>query len=910
MSLPRVVWMLVLLAGCSRMHSNEELIAEAGKYEAKGETKAAIIQLKNALQQTPSDGKARLTLGRLYLDSGDVLSAEKELRRALELGVKADDVMPLLGKSMLLQGQYKKLLDEVAETEQAPQLLALRGHAMLGLNRLAEGRKTFEQILSRDANSPPALLGMARIVLLDNKVDQAYTLVGQALAKYPNDIDSLRLKGDLLRMQNKNSDALLAYQKVLQLHPAQVQAHVDIASLHIQSGKLDDAKKELNIARKVSPNNLLLIYTQALLDFREGKMTAAQDHLLLVLRAAPDHPPSNLLMGAVLRSKGLYTQAEQHLRKFLEGDPGHPYASKLLASVLVNTGSPDQALAIVEPMFDSHRDDLEMMSLAGEIYFRLRQYPKAAAYFERAGQLAPQAHMLKAALAMSHLGMGDNARAIGELEQATKMDSKSLRAGVLLVMSHLRAKQYDKALEAVKRMEAEQVDNPMVQNLKGGVLLMKRDTVAARASFERALVLDPQFLPALDNLTTMDLNEKKPDRARLRLEAALSKDKKNIDLMTALASLAMNQNQPAVARTWLERAVQEQPDALEPSMRLANFYGTTNELPKALVLAEKLLATNPARPEVVALTAELQNRSKNTDAALENWTKLAALQPNSAEVQLRIAQARSNAKDGEGALQAINKALALQANFPQAQVALVRLLLDQQAYPKALQAVRGFQKADSDNALGYKLEGDVFMAQKQTQPALAMYQKAFDLQPSSATLVPLHAALLQAGKSREARARMQKWLASHADDAVTHLYFANSLMAEKDFDAATMEFEQVLRLAPNQLASLNNLAWLYQQQKDPRALAFAEQAYKLAPGSAPIIDTLAWVLVEQGKLDRALPLLKQASALAPANADIRYHFGVALGKSGDKRGAREQLEPLLAAKNFDQRDAVKALLAQ
>jgi Flp pilus assembly protein TadD len=77
-----------------------------------------------------------------------------------------------------------------------------------------------------------------------------------------------------------------------------------------------------------------------------------------------------------------------------------------------------------------------------------------------------------------------------------------------------------------------------------------------------------------------------------------------------------------------------------------------------------------------------------------------------------------------------------------------------------------------------------------------------------------------------------------------------------------------------------------------------------------VIDTLGWLLVEQGKLERALPLLKQAAALAPANREIHYHYGVALAKSGDKRSARRQLEPLLAAKDFDRHDAVKALLAQ
>lgn len=877
---------LSLAAGCGRNQSDDQLMAAARQHLAKGETKSAVIQLKNLLQQTPANAHARLMLGQLYLDTGDTLSAEKELRRALELGANPGDVMPLLGRTLLLQGLYDKILDEIKADEQQPKLMALRGHALVGLDRVDEATQLFEQTLVRHPDNPAALLGLVRLALREDKPDAAMALVDRALAHTPNDVDAWRQKGDILRLLGKNPEALLAYQKVLTLHPVQVQAHVDIASLHIQAGKLQQARAELAIARRVSANNLMLIYTQALLDFREGKLPAAQENLQRVLRAAPEHLPSNLLMGAVLRGLGLFSQAEQYLRKFLDAHPGHPYASKLLATVLMNIGTPDTALALIEPLLPAHQQDLELLSLAGELHMRLRQFSKAAGYLERAARLAPQETMLHAALAMSHMGMGDNSRAIAELERATRMDAKSSRAGVLLVLSQLRNKEYRKALESVKRLEAQQQGNPMVQNLKGGVLLMNRDTAGARASFEMALKFEPLYMPALNNLTQMDLKEKKPEQARLRLQAALGNDKKNADVMTALADLALTQSKAQEARTWLEQIVRDHPDNVEASLRLVTFYARTNELSKALVLAQKLQATNPSNSNVLAMLAELQTRGGDKDGSLENWTKLAVLQPTSAELQLRIADACTAVKDHDGAAKALNKALALRPDYPQAQVALTRLLISQQNWALALQTVRGFQKARGDGALGYKLEGDLLMAQKQMQPALALYQKAYDLQPSAPTLIPLYSALVQNGKTPEARARMRQWLDKHADDRTTRLYFANSLLAEKDFPASVAQFEQLLKLAPDHAVVMNNLAWLYQQQKDPRALGMAEQAHKAAPADPIILDTLGWILVGQGQLDRALPLLKQAAALAPANTDIRHHLGIAMGKSGARQAAR------------------------
>jgi putative PEP-CTERM system TPR-repeat lipoprotein len=868
----------LLLAACGSGPSNDSLLATARQLEARGETKSAIIELKNLIQRAPRDAAARLALGRLYLDTGDVLSAEKEMRRAMALGKPGAEVMPWLGKALLLQGQFGKMLDEIVAGAQQPKLMALRGHALLGLHRNTEAAAVFEQILVRHPDHPAALIGQARIALQAADRPRALALTNRALQHFPDDVDAWRLKGDLLRLQDDNPGALAAYRRALALHPALVQAHVDIASLHIQAGQFDQARAELAIARRVSPNSLMLIYTQALLDFRQGKLQAAREQLQLVLRAAPEHLPSHLLMGVVMRGVGSYPQAEQHLRKFLEANPGQAYASKLLASVLMHGGDPAGALAVIEPLLPHSQQDVEMLALAGELYLRLRRYQPAAAHFERASALAPQTTMLRTALAMSHLGLGDTGRAIAQLEEAASADEKSPRTGVLLVLTQLRSKDYAGALESVRRLEAHQQNNPMVYNLKGGVLLLQRDNPGARASFERALKADPLFLPALDNLTQLDLNEKQPDQARQRLEAALKRDPGNLDLMVALANVAITSGQTTVAQAWLERAVQRHPDDVDASLRLARFYARTS-VPKALQLLEKLAASHPDHAPVLTQLAQLQERGGKPDDALANWIRLAALQPTDIDVQLRIADLRTAAGDYDGAYKALSKVLALAPAHGSAQVAQVRLLIRQQAWLQATQVVRGYQKARPADALPYKLEADILLARKQLLPAVGLYQKAYQMQPSAPMLIPLYSALVQAGRPDQARQRMQQWLTAHDDDRTTRLYYANSLLAERDFAASTAQFEQLQRLAPRNIVVLNNLAWLYQQQKDSRALATAEQAYGIAPNNPVVLDTLGWILAEHGQRKRAEGLLKRAVHLAPDNDDIRRHLEAVLARA-------------------------------
>jgi Tfp pilus assembly protein PilF len=121
----------------------------------------------------------------------------------------------------------------------------------------------------------------------------------------------------------------------------------------------------------------------------------------------------------------------------------------------------------------------------------------------------------------------------------------------------------------------------------------------------------------------------------------------------------------------------------------------------------------------------------------------------------------------------------------------------------------------------------------------------------------------------------------------------------------------VLKQNPQYVPALNNLATAYQQEKDPQALEYAEKAYQLAPDSPMIADTLGWILVEQGNLSRGLPLLAAAVSMAPAAAQIRYHFILGLVKAGDKEKARKELEQLLATnKQFSSLNEAKILLKQ
>jgi Flp pilus assembly protein TadD len=110
-----------------------------------------------------------------------------------------------------------------------------------------------------------------------------------------------------------------------------------------------------------------------------------------------------------------------------------------------------------------------------------------------------------------------------------------------------------------------------------------------------------------------------------------------------------------------------------------------------------------------------------------------------------------------------------------------------------------------------------------------------------------------------------------------------------DWAAAKPVYEKLAQLQPRDAEVLNNLANVLVNAKDPRALAVAEQAMALKPGTPHIIGTTGWAAFQAGQQQKALQLLRDARLRDPANASTRYFLAAALAKQGLQGEARQEL---------------------
>jgi predicted Zn-dependent protease len=116
-----------------------------------------------------------------------------------------------------------------------------------------------------------------------------------------------------------------------------------------------------------------------------------------------------------------------------------------------------------------------------------------------------------------------------------------------------------------------------------------------------------------------------------------------------------------------------------------------------------------------------------------------------------------------------------------------------------------------------------------------------------------------------------------------------------------------LKIRPDFVLALNNLAWVLVQQGKPGAAGWAQRAVNLSPDQPALLDTLAQSLAAEGKVPQALEAQKQAAQLTPGDPGMRFRLAQLAIKAGDKALARSELEQVLAinARNPFREEAAK-----
>lgn len=921
----RWVWMVlaivVLVVGAGvaavvlRGPSADRYLTDGKRQLETGDLRAAIISLKNAVKAAPDNASARALLAEASLAAGDAASAEKEARQARVLGLDDARTIDLLGQSLLLLNKTDAILQEIAPGNRGPSTEAAvhiwRGYALLAKRDRDQARAAFARALELEPKNPRGFIGQARLAIEQRRADEAEAAVDKALEVAPRNGEALALKGELQRQSGRREEAARSFSAALESEPRNAVALLGRAVLNIDQNKLDDADKDIQILLRNYPSNPVGSYLFALASVRRGNLRPAVEQLERLGGGISAYPPALYLLGALQHRLGQSAQAEANLEKYLAIAPADVRGRQLMADLLIRRNANQKAIDLLRPLADQGLEDAPTFSLLAAANLRERNFTEADKWLDRAAKVPNQPSERHLQLAYGRLQLGQSDEALREIESAIEQDPNSVQARVALALAQLRGGEIDKAIATAKDLLVRFPDNPIPNNVLGAIYLAANNLKEARSAFEAALKVNAGFVPAALNLARLDQREGNAAGAERRYKEVIAKDANAIEAYMGLAQLTSQRGATAEAIDWLEKARGVDPRALRPATGLVDLYLRDGKADRALQVARDLQGRMPGNAQALDLLARTQLNAGEGVSAVQTFRQVVALTPRDPNAHYRLGKALQAQRDQPNALAAFRQALAVDAGHLASMIELVQAEIAAGRRDAGVRMALDWSAARPTNPGGKALVGDAYLQAGQPREALKAYEEAQKLTATPGVQLAISNAHLALGDRKAATDSLDAWLKTRPDDTAVRLGLADLYLRTQQYDPAIQQYETLAKSDQRNVVVLNNLAWLYGEKGDKRAIATAEQAVKLAPQAATVIDTLGYLHVRLGDAKRGVELLRDARAKSPQSPDIGYHLAAGLAKTGDREQARAILkEVLAAAPNFGERAEAEKLLKE
>jgi len=883
---------LLLVASCGLWMDSEDMLKRARQEQEKGDLRAALVDLRTLLRKDPQMLEARVALGEVSLQMGDVASAIRELELARNSSLPLERVVAPLARAYLA-GQRPAdalaLLDSAPTVNSDASLSALRGTALLALNRGAEAKQAFETAVRIDPKSVDALLGLASALAIDD-LAAGLAMTDRALALAP-DTPRVHLARGALQMQgNRFTDAEKEFRTAAELAKKQSSSTYLLAALAGVTEALlarDDAAGALEVTaqlQKLAPNSPVIRYLRARALFQAGKPAEARPLLEENLSGNAQVINSKLLLGAVKLALGDLGQAEMYLASVVAADPDNSAARRLLAEARLRQSKPKDALDAIAPMLDKPDASKELLALAGRASLAAGATASGLEYLQRGAKIQPADVGAQLDLVAGYVAAGkfDEARTV--LESLPGDNELSARRTFLQVLTQLGARNPQAALETARSAAAAAPKDANTQALAGAVFAQAGQFAAAKQYLQRVAVLTQDGAQSQVSLGRVELLEGNVASAQQRFERALQKEPGHIGASIALAQVLAATNEPARAIEVLAAARKAHPNSIEAGLFETELLIATGDAKGATALASELVGKAPDNAAVYAAQGRALAAEGKQDEGIRVLSAATRRLPRSAAIRYELARTLAANGKNQAAADAARTVLDIEPGHLAAIELLGRLAIQRSDWSEAQQRSEQLLQKAPGLAQAQIFAGDVLLARQDYAGAAAAYRKAGTSSADPTAALREFEALRQ-GRLPQPLRPLESLVAKNPRDLRSRIMLADAQQKLGLLDAAAASYEQVLKQQPDNVVALNNLAWIRHGRGDASALDLARRAHERAPKSLEITDTYAWILVQRGQTGEGLKLL--ASIDGPATPpEVRLHYAVALARSGKRNEAQ------------------------
>ncbi|HFE37514.1 MAG TPA: PEP-CTERM system TPR-repeat protein PrsT, partial [Gammaproteobacteria bacterium] len=742
-------WKIVLLifilwgvTGCSEKPITEQAYVEKAKVALdQGDYRASIIHLKNALGNYPDSAEARFLLGDIYVRAGEGGGAEKELNRALALGVSAEAVLGKLADALLIQGKADAVIKRFALKDSDPlvvkglKLVAL-GDAYFQKRDIEKAQDYYNEALPLATAEKRAQLGLARVNILKRKLDRARELVLQAQKGDEGNVLAWLTRADVYKALGDAGETLASFEKAA----LNANSHQDYYYFVAMKGQIKEYLQQ-NLPDKAGlvmsqlaksfyksklPDIPEMNQLQAVLAFQKKQYDKSMASAEKVLKKVPNHYGAILILGAINTVKGNYEQADDYLRRFLLAVPRNVEARKMLAYVQLNRNEAKSAVETLKPFENVKKLDVATLALVASASLRAGDADKGAKYYEQALAEEPDSPELKAGLAQSYVGMKEYEKALVELGQIRDKSSNKSQTSLAIVETQIKAKNYSAALKELDKLAQSDVEEPLYVSLKGTVYLLKNEETKAKLAFEKALEVKPGFPPAARNLAMLAIKNRNTSDAEAYYKQILKENPTHVVTMYDYAQLKMRDGELSAAEHLIKQATEQDKNKARNAVQLARLYLRMQKPSKALAALREVASVGQENAAVYAEQGNAQMMLGEYRNALDSYQKLANLAADSATVHYLVYTAQIALRNQKAAKASLTSALALDGEFVPALIARVKILLSEKKLESARQIIQRLEKLAGNNTNVALLQGELAMYQGNSANAISIYEALYE----------------------------------------------------------------------------------------------------------------------------------------------------------------------------------------
>ncbi len=401
--------------------------------------------------------------------------------------------------------------------------------------RNSEAEAAYRAVLAIEADNDIAIVGLARILRMDNKVAEAKDLVMQNYQRSPT---SIRLGRAAIRLLEQAGDSETAAEIRSRLGvwdeppmedpwlAALVDLRFDLQKLSLDFedkfniGRVEEAFSYLERIEKIGQAPERAAFLRGYAYSEMGLDAQAVESLELALRIGSDPGQIYPILASSYIDLKRFADAEKTATKGIAIEPKSVSLRLLLGIATLEQGRATSAKRHFKEALEIDPKNLQALRNLSRIYLETRDTESAIEALQRIRSAAKDDFLSRAMLGQTHLELGSAEDALPPLAEAYALQPDHEETRKMLSFAHLklgnkeaRNKRYAEAFENYQRSIDILDTNPDPYINRANLLASLGRFDESKASIEKLLLVEPNNAHALLIYGDISIAQKQPDAA-------------------------------------------------------------------------------------------------------------------------------------------------------------------------------------------------------------------------------------------------------------------------------------------------------------------------------------------------------------------------------------------------------------